>query len=53
LVWQVCDHLLDIIKEKVGESHTSWLAFCNEIKAVELAHIRDGIAKHEKQAKKE
>jgi hypothetical protein len=52
-VWQVCNHLPDIIKEKVGESHTSWLAFCNEIKAVDLVHIRDGVAKHEKQAKKE
>jgi hypothetical protein len=52
-IWQVRDHLPDVIKDKVGESHTNWQSFCNEIKAVELAHIRDGVAKYEKQIKKE
>jgi hypothetical protein len=52
-IWQVRDHLPDIIKDKVSESHATWLTFCNEIKTVDLAHIRDGVAKHEKQTKKE
>jgi hypothetical protein len=52
-IWQVRDHLPDIIKDKVGETHANWSSFCNEIKGVDLAHIRDGVAKHEKQVKKE
>lgn len=53
-IWQVRDHLPDIIKEKVSESQTSWQLFCQAIKAVELGHIRDGVRKYkEKMAEKE
>lgn len=53
-IWAVRDHLPDIIKEKVGESQTSWHSFCNAIKAVELGHIRDGVKKYkEMMAEKE
>lgn len=53
-IWQVRDHLPDIIKEKVSKSQTSWQSFCDAIKAVELGHIRDGVKKHkEKMVEKE
>jgi hypothetical protein len=38
-IWQVQDLLPDIIKDKVGESHANWAAFCSEIKGVDLTHI--------------
>jgi hypothetical protein len=48
----VRDKLPEVIKDKVNESHTSWLMFCTAIEAVDKAYIRDGIRKHrESQAK--
>jgi hypothetical protein len=50
----VRDNLPDIIKDKVSESQTSWKAFCNAIKAVDLSHIRDGMRKYkEREADKQ
>lgn len=45
-IWQVRDNLPDILKSKVGESHTDWMAFCKAIKDVDPSHIRDGVRKH-------
>ncbi|KAF8222019.1 hypothetical protein L208DRAFT_1426486 [Tricholoma matsutake] len=45
-IWQVHDNLPDILKSKVGKSHTDWMAFCKAIKDVDPSHIRDGVRKH-------
>ena len=47
-IWQGCDNLLDILKSKIGESHTDWTAFCKAIKDVDLSHICDGVRKYTK-----
>ena len=47
-IWQVCDKLPDILKSRIGESHTDWIAFCKAIKDVDLSHICDGVRKHTK-----
>jgi hypothetical protein len=48
-IWAARDNLPDILKEKVSESQTDWRVFCTAIKAVQLSHIRDGVAKLNKQ----
>jgi hypothetical protein len=45
-IWQVHDNLPNILKSKVGESHTDWMAFCKAIKDVDPSHIRDSVRKH-------
>jgi hypothetical protein len=45
-IWQVHDNLPDILKSKIGKSHTDWMAFCKAIKDVDPSHIRDGVRKH-------
>jgi hypothetical protein len=45
-IWQVHDNLPDILKSKVGKSHTDWMAFCKAIKDVDPSHIWDGVRKH-------
>jgi hypothetical protein len=47
-IWQVRDNLPDILKSKIGESHTDWMAFCKAIKDVDPSHICDGVRKHTK-----
>ena len=46
-IWKVCDELPDIIRQKVKETYSSWTEFCTTIKGVEMAHIRDGVKKHQ------
>jgi hypothetical protein len=45
-IWQVRDNLPNILKSKIGESQTDWIAFCKAIKDVDPSHIRDGVKKH-------
>jgi mRNA-degrading endonuclease YafQ of YafQ-DinJ toxin-antitoxin module len=45
-IWQVRNNLPNILKSKVGESHTDWMAFCKAIKDVDPSHICDGVRKH-------
>jgi len=48
-IWKVCDELPDIIQQKVKETYSTWTEFCMAIKAVEMAHIRDGVKKYQKE----
>ena len=50
----VCTGLLsnelpDIIQQKVKETYSTWTKFCTTIKGVEMAHIQDGVKKHQKE----
>ena len=48
-VVHVRDKLPEILKDKVGESHTDWKAFCAAIEDVDRTYIRDGVRKHREQ----
>ena len=48
-IWKVRDELPDIIRQKVKESYVSWTDFCTAIKGIEMAHIRDGVKKYQKE----
>jgi len=48
-IWKVRDQLPDIIWQKVKETYSTWTEFCTAIKGVEMAHIRDGVKKHQKE----
>jgi hypothetical protein len=48
----VRDKLPEILKDKVGESHADWKAFCTAIESVDRTYIRDGVKKHRKQEAK-
>ena len=48
-IWKVRDELPDIIRQKVKETYSTWTEFCAAIKAVEIAHIRDGVKKHQRE----
>jgi hypothetical protein len=48
-IWKVRDELPDIIRQKVKETYSTWTEFCTAIKGVEMAHIRDGVKKHQKE----
>jgi hypothetical protein len=48
-IWKVRDELPDIIRQKVKETYPNWNEFCAAIKGVEMAHIRDGVKKHQKE----
>ena len=48
-IWKVCDELPDIIRQKVKETYATWTEFCVAIKGVEMAHIRDGVKKHQRE----
>ena len=48
-IWKVRDELPDIIRQKVKESYASWTEFCTAIKGIEMAHIRDGVKKYQKE----
>jgi hypothetical protein len=47
-IWQVRDALPDVIREKVKATQTDWASFAAEIKNVERAHVREGVAKAKK-----
>jgi hypothetical protein len=42
----VQDKLPEILRDKVGESHANWKAFCTAIKGIDRAYIRDKVRKH-------
>jgi hypothetical protein len=42
----VRDRLPEILKDKVGETHENWKAFCMAIEKVNRTYIRDGVRKH-------
>ena len=48
-IWKVWDKLPDIIQQKVKEMYTTWTEFCTAIKGVEMAHIRNGVKKYQKE----
>ncbi|EDR08841.1 uncharacterized protein LACBIDRAFT_296317 [Laccaria bicolor S238N-H82] len=48
-IWKVRDELPDIIRQKVKETYPTWTEFCAAIKRVEMAHIRDGVKKYQKE----
>ena len=50
-LWNVRDELPEILREKIPENQTSWTAFAQAIKEVDMGHIREGVRKHkEKEA---
>jgi hypothetical protein len=48
-IWKVRDELPDIIRQKVKETYLTWTEFCAAIKGVEMAHIRDGVKKYQRE----
>ena len=48
-IWKVRDELPDIIRQKVKETYPTWTEFCAGIKEVEMAHIWDGVKRHQKE----
>jgi hypothetical protein len=48
----VRDKLPEILKDKVGETHANWKAFCTAIETVDRTYIRDGVRKHREQEAK-
>ena len=49
-LWSVRDELPEVLREKIPESQTSWTAFAQAIKDVEMGHIREGVRKHKDKA---
>jgi hypothetical protein len=45
-LWSVRDELPEVLREKVLENQTSWIAFAQAIKDVDMGHIREGVRKH-------
>jgi hypothetical protein len=35
-----------VLREKVLENQTSWIAFAQVIKNIDMGHIREGVRKH-------
>ena len=52
-LWNVRDELPEILREKVPENQTSWTAFAQAIKDVNMGHIREGVRKYKDKAAKE
>jgi Zinc knuckle len=44
-LWKVRDELPEILREKIPENQTSWVAFAQAIKDVEMGHVREGVRK--------
>ena len=49
-LWSVRDELPEVLREKIPESQTSWTAFTQAIKDVDMGHIREGVRKHKEKA---
>ena len=45
-LWSVRDKLPEVLREKVPENQTSWIAFVQAIKDIDMGHIREGVRKH-------
>ena len=52
-LWNVRDELPEILREKIPENQTSWTAFAQAIKDVDMGHIREGIRKYKDRATNE
>jgi hypothetical protein len=42
-LWSVRDELPEVLREKVPENQTSWIAFAQAIKDIDMGHIREGV----------
>jgi hypothetical protein len=49
-LWSVRDELPEVLQEKILENQTSWTAFIQAIKSVDMGHIREGVRKHKEKA---
>lgn len=49
-LWNVRDELPEVLREKIPENQTSWTAFAQAIKDVEMGHIREGVRKYKEKA---
>jgi hypothetical protein len=49
-LWSVRDELPELLREKVPENQTSWTAFAQAIKDVDMGHIREGVRKYKEKA---
>ena len=52
-LWNVRDELPEILREKIPENQTSWTAFAQAIKDVDMGHIREGVRKYKEKAANE
>ena len=52
-LWNVRDELPEVLREKIPENQTSWTAFAQAIKDVDMGHIRDGVRKHKEKTTNE
>jgi Zinc knuckle len=49
-LWNVRDELPEILREKIPENQTSWTAFAQALKDVDMGHIREGVRKYKEKA---
>ena len=49
-LWNVRDELPEVLREKIPEAQTSWTAFAQAIKDVDMGHIREGVRKYKDKA---
>jgi hypothetical protein len=49
-LWNVRDELPEVLREKIPENQTSWTAFAQAIKGVDMGHIREGVRKYKEKA---
>ena len=49
-LWNVRDELPEILREKIPENQTSWTAFAQALKDVDMGHIREGVRKFKEKA---
>jgi hypothetical protein len=52
-LWSVRDELPEVLREKIPEGQTSWTAFAQAIKNVDMGHIREGVRKHKEKVASE
>ena len=49
-LWNVRDELPEILREKIPENQTSWTAFAQALKDVDMGHIHEGVRKFKEKA---
>ena len=49
-LWNVRDELPEILREKIPEDQTSWTAFAQAIKDIDMGHIHEGVRKYKEKA---
>jgi hypothetical protein len=52
-LWSVRDELPEVLQEKIPEGQTSWTAFVQVIKNVDMGHIWEGVRKHKEKVASE